>query len=502
MRYFVTGATGFIGHHLVKRLIGQGVTVRALVVEPTEIERLRADGVEVCFGDIGDPIDLVPDLKDVDIVIHCAGAAPARMGLLSEQAWAINVDGTERLLAASKAVGVRRFVFLSTSAVYRYSTPPIAEDAPIRPVGAYAQSKWAAEEQVWRYAQEGLPVVVLRPALVYGPGDTKFSQGIQRLARLPILPLPAGGERLLDLVYVTDLIESILAAATSPVAVGGAYNITDGQRHTVADLVRACEVTTGVSPTILPVPSAFLAAIPTLVRSLTSGGRQTVLAGRLAGLKILDLDIHFSIEAAQRDLSYRPQIGLQEGITKTLNRQTGQTAEATPTDAVNNGQGVHGVRKSAHLYDTKMQGRLSQEYYGHSDFYNWGYWRGDTRTQKEASETLVDVLLDLLPNKQGTILDVACGMGATTRRLLQHYDPTQVVGVNLSEAQLQRAQQNAPGVQFLLMNATELCFPDATFDSIICVEAAFHFDTRAALFRRSLSRSQARGKLGALGSAV
>jgi len=120
-----------------------------------------------------------------------------------------------------------------------------------------------------------------------------------------------------------------------------------------------------------------------------------------------------------------------------------------------------------------------------NEFTNYGYWTHYTRTQKEACEQLMEELLALIPLEEGTILDVACGKGATTRYLLNYYSPEKVVGINISQRQLARCKVNAPHSRFLLMSATELGFQDDSFDNIICVEAAFHFNTREQFLREA-----------------
>src|SRR5688572_24260050 len=105
------------------------------------------------------------------------------------------------------------------------------------------------------------------------------------------------------------------------------------------------------------------------------------------------------------------------------------------------------------IYDKWMLHPLHAAFYGHSDYYNYGYTTPTTRTQLEASENLVARLLSFLPNKTGTILDCACGLGASTRRLLDYYEASAITATNISEAQLERARQNAPGVRFLNMDA-------------------------------------------------
>jgi MPBQ/MSBQ methyltransferase len=118
------------------------------------------------------------------------------------------------------------------------------------------------------------------------------------------------------------------------------------------------------------------------------------------------------------------------------------------------------------------------EFYGESDFMNFGYWDEHTIDQKQACERLMEELLCLIPVKSGTVLDVACGKGASTSYLTKYYPPEMITGVNISEKQLQIARGNAPGCNFRLMDATELDFPDSSFENVFCIEAAFHFDTR------------------------
>ena len=130
------------------------------------------------------------------------------------------------------------------------------------------------------------------------------------------------------------------------------------------------------------------------------------------------------------------------------------------------------------VYDRTMRGSNQRRYYENSGYYNFGYWGAGAKSQREASEALVDQLVARIAGKGGRILDVACGLGASTKRLTQSYAPDMIIGINISEVQIADARARAPGCTFRTMNATELDFPDNHFDAVICVEAAFHFDTR------------------------
>jgi MPBQ/MSBQ methyltransferase len=138
------------------------------------------------------------------------------------------------------------------------------------------------------------------------------------------------------------------------------------------------------------------------------------------------------------------------------------------------------------LYDRALTAPDYKAYFEDSGFYNFGLWDSGADTQREASEALVDELTGRIARKGGRILDVACGPGATTRHLMRTYEPANITAINISEAQLAVARKRAPGCAFSRMDAVRLGFPDGHFDAVMCVEAAFHFDTRGRFLREAL----------------
>jgi MPBQ/MSBQ methyltransferase len=146
-------------------------------------------------------------------------------------------------------------------------------------------------------------------------------------------------------------------------------------------------------------------------------------------------------------------------------------------------------------YDERMFARWAVERFAGSDFHNYGYWTPDTHTQTEACERLIETLLAFIPNKNGTILDVACGKGASSRYLCKYYAPQCVTGINISKKQLRKCRLNAPGCSFLLMDAADMAFRDESFDNILCVEAAMHFVTREKFFRDAHRLLKPEGRL-------
>src|SRR5262249_37143054 len=139
----------------------------------------------------------------------------------------------------------------------------------------------------------------------------------------------------------------------------------------------------------------------------------------------------------------------------------------------------------AERYDQAMYVDEVKAIWGDSDFCNFGYWRPETSDHKRACENLVDALLAFVPDKKGRILDVACGKGATTQHLSRYYPESAIVGVNISEKQLGTAKAKMPAAGFAQMDAVTLAFRDDSFESIVCVEAAFHFDTREDFLREA-----------------
>src|SRR5262249_32864951 len=109
----------------------------------------------------------------------------------------------------------------------------------------------------------------------------------------------------------------------------------------------------------------------------------------------------------------------------------------------------------------------SGEYYSFSHFSNYGYWEKDNPSQKEGCESLMERLLGFLPERSGRILDVACGLGATSRHLSRDFGPQNVTGINISDKQIATCRQTAPGCEFRVMDATQLDFEDESFDSVV-----------------------------------
>jgi nucleoside-diphosphate-sugar epimerase len=168
----VTGASGFLGRNLVRRLLADGVSTRALARSPAKAELLEEQGAEAVVGDITDEEALDRALDGVGTVFHLAGRLLVP-GLPAQEYRSTHVVGTQRLLAHCRGrSGLTRFVHCSTTGVVGVTgETPADEDAPLSPRNVYEETKAEAEVAVRASLQEGIPAVIVRPGLVYGPGD-------------------------------------------------------------------------------------------------------------------------------------------------------------------------------------------------------------------------------------------------------------------------------------------------------------------------------------------
>ena len=230
----VTGATGFIATRLVPALAQAGWRVRA-TARRDRPEWLHPT-VEYRPVDLaGDDADALAELcRGATHVFHLAGASSSKSS--QEEMDRNNVTATSQLLEAAAAAPLERFVHMSSTSVYGEEVQlpsPVTEDVEPRPSRGYGKAKWATEQVVWRHADEGVPVVVLRPVTTYGPGAVKLlasailDTAIERTAGLPRLALAADALEQ-RLVHVDDLVAACLHVATSDAAVGRAFNVVDG----------------------------------------------------------------------------------------------------------------------------------------------------------------------------------------------------------------------------------------------------------------------------------
>jgi UDP-glucose 4-epimerase len=253
-RILVTGASGFVGPHVVAALIAAGYRLRLAQRSPHPVPA----GVEaVVTGDLSMPVDWRTALEGVDHVVHMAGLAHAGPGLDEALYRRINTEATLELARAAEKAGVERFVYLSSikALTGAFDGPPLREDRQPAPGDAYGRSKLQAEQGL---AALDLDWVALRPVLIYGPGVKANMAALLRLARVP-LPLPLGGLRACrSLLAVENLASAILFALTPACPARRSYALADPDPISVSDILAAMRAGLGRGPGLLPVPETLL----------------------------------------------------------------------------------------------------------------------------------------------------------------------------------------------------------------------------------------------------
>jgi nucleoside-diphosphate-sugar epimerase len=229
-----------------------------------------------------------------------------------------NVEGTRWLLAAARARGVSRIVYTSSVSVYGDGLPlGVTEDAPINPSGLYGVSKVRAERLLRDAVEAGLRCMIVRPCLVYGPGDRYFTPQAAWTVRLPLIPLPDGGRHLVDVVHADDLAAAhlVVMEAGQP---GEAYNVTDGGRYQLRELIRWMSEALNRSPWCPSVSPWLAHGIIPVIRLAGRLGR----IPQLARLERRDVgaffsDYHFDISKITA-LGFAPRIRAHTGLRSVL----------------------------------------------------------------------------------------------------------------------------------------------------------------------------------------
>lgn len=314
MNALVTGGTGFIGGALVDRLLQAGWAVTLLVRDPARVHARHQGRVATVTGDLAAAL---PPLPATDVVFHCA--ADMAMGHTLAEMAPVTVGGTERLLAASRDAGCGRFVHVSSQAVYGFDRHyhDADEDTPMRQSPyPYCETKRQAELAVWEAHRQGLPVVVLRPGFVYGPGDTNTLPPVAKaIAEGKLKAHIDGGVFDTGCLHVENLAEGLLLAATRPEAIGRVYNLGDGRVLTIRQLTDSLCARLGLTAPSQSMPYPLAMAMGALVagawRLFRMQGPPPMSPFLVAMLR---RNSGFSIERARRELGYVPRRQWEEAL--------------------------------------------------------------------------------------------------------------------------------------------------------------------------------------------
>lgn len=311
----LTGATGFVGSHVVAALSGKASRVRALVRATSRLDSLETHGIEPLVGSLEDADSVRRAIDGVDVVVHMAAATRAA----NEKEFArVNGEGTEAVLrgviAARKPP--RRVVYLSSLAAVgpaREGRPVRAEDPPA-PLTAYGRTKLAGE-LILRGLPADIEVAILRAPAVYGPRDRDMYEFF-KMADKGILPMPTGPVRRLQLVHAADLARAVVLAATAERA-AGVYHIAEQRAYLWEEVARLVARAVGREARLITVPASLLSlagAVSEVVSRVT--GKPSIFS-RDKARELLAPGWLCETERALQELGFRAEIPLDRGFAET-----------------------------------------------------------------------------------------------------------------------------------------------------------------------------------------
>jgi nucleoside-diphosphate-sugar epimerase len=316
MRVALTGASGYTGGRLLEALRARGDEVDVLVRPGSVTERLRSGASRVVEGALGDAAVASRLVDGVDAVLHLA-AVYRTAGHPDSYYREVNVVGTERLLEAAARQGVRRFVHTSTVGVHGHvERPPADENAPIAPGDIYQATKAEAEALALEFhRKQGVPVAVVRPGAIYGPGETRFLKLFRAIAR-GRYAVVGTGRTFYHPVYIDDLVAGFLLALDRPEAVGEAFLVCGPSYVSQSDLAALVARQTGGRVLPFRIPARPLQWAGDVVEAICVPlGLEPPLHRRR--VDFWTKSRAFTIEKARRLLGYAPKVDLDEGIART-----------------------------------------------------------------------------------------------------------------------------------------------------------------------------------------
>ena len=250
----VTGASGFVGSHVVREMLDHGYTVRVMVRTEGQALAFRSLGVETVLGDLQKPESLADVVRGVGSILHIASIF-RQAGLPDEVYRDVNATGTQRLIDTAAAAGVSRFIHCSTNGVHGgIKNPPGNENSPVKPGDVYQESKWEGEQIAMRAFESGrIRGAVLRPAMIYGPGDTRLLKIFRMIARRRFFYI-GRGDAFVHYIDVRDLARAFRLALEHTEVNARAYIIAGREIVTLRDSAERIAKIIGVRPPWLRLP--------------------------------------------------------------------------------------------------------------------------------------------------------------------------------------------------------------------------------------------------------
>ena len=320
MKACVTGANGFVGSKLCEALAARGDATTGMVRTTSDLQFLTPiPRVTVRHGDLTDRDSLLAAFRDVDVVFHVAALASdwGAWGVFRQ----VNVEGVRNVMECALASGVRRVVHVSSVSVYGFpGRTSLPEDAGFisRPEDPYITTKQEGERIALRYLDRGLEVVVVRPAGIYGPNDRTTSLRLFPELEKRALPYVDGGRHVMAPLYIDNLIQAMLLAATAPRASGEAYNVMDDGRITWRTYFQWVCDELGCRRPALSAPTWLAWPLASIVERMAKVTRMHDAPLTRYRIRAVMADAHYSTLKAKEQLGYRPPVATREGIRRTV----------------------------------------------------------------------------------------------------------------------------------------------------------------------------------------
>jgi dihydroflavonol-4-reductase len=307
MKIFVTGATGFVGHHVAKALAQEGARLRFLVRKTSNLGNLEGLGGETVVGDLADPESLKPALANCDAVVHVA--ADYRLWIPDPKAmYRANVEGTSELLRMASEAGVKRFVYTSSVATMHFRSDGIVinEDTPVSladMVGHYKRSKFLAEQEAVHAAEQGQQVMILNPTTPIGPNDAKPTPTGRIFVDFLKGKFPAYVDTGLNLVDVAEVARAHVLALSKG-RTGRRY-ILGGENLTLKQILDKMSAITGIPSPRVEIPFAVAATYAFFEEWITGRIRGREPRATLEEVRMGRKKMFASSARAQQELGFR-----------------------------------------------------------------------------------------------------------------------------------------------------------------------------------------------------
>lgn len=316
-KVLVTGATGFVGSHLVDHLIERGRHVRCLVRRTSKLKYLKDPQIDFVYGGLDEQTDWDEAFDDVDTVYHVAGVTFARR---ARDYFAVNQKGTEAILAGAvkHRNQLKKFVLVSSLAAVGPSPDGklVDEDTQPAPVSPYGRSKLLGEEAL-RAIGDLLPTTIVRPPAVYGPRDYGVFEFF-KMIKGGVFPMIGSREKRVSLVHAGDLADGIILAGESEASTGRTYFISSEEAYPMTEVAELIAKVLGTRPRkfTIPQPMAYAAALAgEAIAALT---RKPPVINRDKVRDLSQACWGCSIERAKRELGYNQQVQLEDGLRETV----------------------------------------------------------------------------------------------------------------------------------------------------------------------------------------